>query len=96
MPGDVIVSDANQDTLEKLKADYPRIRTTTENTEVAEQNLVFLGLHPPVLAEALVGIKDSVKPDTAKFAPDNAAKALREMVQAGRKVGLAQSLAQAG
>jgi pyrroline-5-carboxylate reductase len=64
MPGDVLVSDANRGTLEKLKADYPEIRIApNNNSEAAGQDLVFLGLHPPVLADALAGIKDSLKPE---------------------------------
>ena len=64
MPGDVVVSDANRDTLEKLKADYPEIRIVpNNNSEASAQDLVFLGLHPPVLADALAGIKDRLKPE---------------------------------
>jgi len=63
MPGDVVVSDANLDTLEKLKADYPEIRVVPDNnSEAAGQDMVFLGLHPPALADALAGIKDRLKP----------------------------------
>jgi pyrroline-5-carboxylate reductase len=63
MPGDIVVSDANPDALEQLRSDYPGIRITAENTEAAGQDLVFLGLHPPVLADALAGIKDRLKPE---------------------------------
>jgi pyrroline-5-carboxylate reductase len=65
MPGEVVVSDANPDALEKLKADYPEIRIVpNDNSEAVGQDLVFLGLHPPVLADALAGIKDKLKSES--------------------------------
>jgi len=61
MPGGIVVADTNPDVIKRLQSDYPEIRTTAENTEAAGQDLVFLGLHPPVLADTLAGIKDSLK-----------------------------------
>lgn len=63
LPGKIVVSDSNRDTLERLKSDYPEIGVVTdENSRAAGQDLVFLGLHPPVLADAVEGIKESIKP----------------------------------
>ena len=54
MPGRVVVSDTNPDVLQKLQSCYPEIGITPDNNrEAAGQDLVFLGLHPPVLADAL-------------------------------------------
>ena len=64
MPESIIVSDTNQNVLEKLRVDFPEIKILlNNNTEAAVQDLVFIGLHPPVLADALAGIKDSLKPE---------------------------------
>jgi len=63
MPGSIFVSDTNPDVMKRLHSDYPEIRTTPDNIEVAGQDLIFLGLHPPVLADALAGIKDSLNPE---------------------------------
>jgi pyrroline-5-carboxylate reductase len=63
LPGDVVVSDPNPNTLERLRSDYPEIGVAThDNSQPAGQDLVFLGLHPPVLADALSGIKESIRP----------------------------------
>lgn len=62
MPGDIVVSDENPDALEKLRSDFPEIKIVpNNNSEAAGQDLVFLGLHPPVLTDALAGVKDSLK-----------------------------------
>ena len=63
MPESILVSDTNPDVIKKLQSGYPEIRTTPNNSEAAGQDLVFLGLHPPVLADALAGIKDRLNPE---------------------------------
>ena len=81
MPGDVVVSDANRDTLEKFKADYPEIRIVpNNNSEAAVQDLVFLGLHPP--ADALAEIKGSLKPEAIliSLAPKFSIEKLTQML----------------
>jgi pyrroline-5-carboxylate reductase len=63
MPGKVVVSDCNAETLAKLKARFPQIEIAPGNSAAAaSQDIVFLAVHPPVLAEVLTGIKGSVKP----------------------------------
>ena len=64
IPGNIVVSDTNRDVLENLQSDYPKIRTTQKNHEAAGQDLVFLGIHPPVLAETLAEIKGCLKAET--------------------------------
>ena len=64
MPENVVVSDTNPDVLQKLEYVFPKIRIVhNNNREAAGQDLVFLGLHPPGLADALVEIKECLKPE---------------------------------
>jgi pyrroline-5-carboxylate reductase len=63
MPGIIVAGDTNPDVLEKLQAEHPGIGITADNHEAAGHDLVFLGLHPPVLADSLAEIKDSLKPE---------------------------------
>jgi pyrroline-5-carboxylate reductase len=37
-------------------------RTTANNRDAAGQDIVFLAVHPPVLADTIAGIKDALKP----------------------------------
>lgn len=63
MPGKIVVSDCNGETLAKLKARVPIIETASGNSAAAAaQDIVFLAVHPPVMAEVLADIKGSVKP----------------------------------
>jgi len=83
MPGEIVVSDSKPDALEKLKMDFPEIRIApNNNSEAAGQNLVFLGLHPPVLADALAGIKESLKPESilVSLAPKFSIEKLSELL----------------
>jgi len=83
MPEEIVVSDASPDALEKLKMDFPEIRIApNNNSEAAGQNLVFLGLHPPVLADALAGIKESLKPESilVSLAPKFSIEKLSELL----------------
>jgi pyrroline-5-carboxylate reductase len=63
MPGKIVVSDCNADTLAKLKARFPQIETAPGNSgAAASQDILFLAVHPPVMAEVVAGIKGSLKP----------------------------------
>jgi pyrroline-5-carboxylate reductase len=61
MPHRIVVSDCNEDTLAKLKARFPNIETTPGHSAAA-QDIVFLAVHPPVMAEVAAAIKGSLKP----------------------------------
>ena len=63
MPGTVIVSDTNDEVLNKLKNEFPGIRITKNNAEPAKCEYVFLSLHPPVIAQMLEEIKSHINPD---------------------------------
>ena len=62
LPARIVVSDCNAETLGKLKARFPSIETVAQSAAAAAQDIVFLAVHPPVMAEVLAGIKGSVKP----------------------------------
>ncbi len=60
--GKIIVTDTNADVLANLKKTYPEIQTGDAGT-VAEQEIVFIALHPPVVIDTLELIKGRVKND---------------------------------
>ena len=62
LPAKIIVSDCNAETLAKLKARFPSIEAVAQSAASAAQDIVFLAVHPPVMAEVLAGIKGSIKP----------------------------------
>lgn len=62
LPANIVVSDCNADTLAKLKARFPQIETAPGNSgAAASQDIVFLAVHPPVMAEVAGGVKGSLK-----------------------------------
>lgn len=64
LPRQVIVSDANVETLHALKADFPAITLApNDNKAAAASDLVFVALHPPVMKDALNQIAAALKPD---------------------------------
>ena len=63
IPGKIVVSDCNAETLAKLKTRFPQLETAPGNSSAAAaQDIVFLAVHPPVMAEVLAGIKSSLAP----------------------------------
>jgi len=62
LPANIVVSDCNPDTLTKLKAQFPSVQAIAESHAAAAQDIVFLAVHPPVMAEVAAAIKGSVKP----------------------------------
>jgi pyrroline-5-carboxylate reductase len=64
LPEKIVVSDCNADALAKLNAQFPGIETAPgKATTAAAQDLVFLAVHPPVMAETTASIKGSIKPE---------------------------------
>ncbi len=62
IPTHVVVSDASDAVLANLKAEWPPVRTIPNgNGEAAGQDIVFLAVHPPALAEVAAQIKSSLK-----------------------------------
>ena len=63
LPGTVVVSDANAEVLQKLKAIFPKVAISQgDNGKPAAQEIVFLALHPPAIFGGLGEIKASLKP----------------------------------
>lgn len=64
LPEKVLVSDPDASRLQKVVAiDPQRIQVVGSNREAAQAELVFLAIHPPVIAEVAAEIKDSLSPD---------------------------------
>lgn len=63
-PASIAVSDCNAETLATTQARFPWISPATESRAVAKQDIVFLAVHPPAMAEVAAGIKGSFKPET--------------------------------
>jgi pyrroline-5-carboxylate reductase len=59
----VVVSDSNEETLKRLRTEFPSITVTCDNREAAAQDEVFFALHPPAFPAVLAEITDSLKPD---------------------------------
>jgi pyrroline-5-carboxylate reductase len=63
LPAQIVVTDINSDVLETLKKDFPSIEIVLNNATVpAACDVVFIGLHPPVIVDVLQKIKAIVKP----------------------------------
>jgi pyrroline-5-carboxylate reductase len=62
LPASIVVSDCNAESLAKLKTQFPSAQTTADSRAAAAQDIVFLAVHPPVMAEVAAGIKGSLKP----------------------------------
>jgi len=62
LPANIVVSDCNWDSLAKIKTQFPSVQTTANSRAAASQDVVFMAVHPPVMAEVAAGIKGSLKP----------------------------------
>lgn len=62
LPANIMVSDCNAESLAKLKARFSGVQTASGSGAAAAQDIVFLAVHPPVMAEVVAGIKGSLKP----------------------------------
>lgn len=58
----VRVADVSAEALDRLRDEFPWIEPATSE-EAAAQSLVFVALHPPVLAETLARIAPCLRPD---------------------------------
>jgi pyrroline-5-carboxylate reductase len=61
LPAGITVSDPNAETLGQLKRRFPAITTTPDNPLAAAQDLLFLAVHPPAMADAAAGVKGALK-----------------------------------
>lgn len=64
LPAQVVVSDPNPSALAKLKERLPHVTTVSgDNLKSADQDIVFLAVHPPAMAEAAGQIKGALRQD---------------------------------
>jgi pyrroline-5-carboxylate reductase len=64
MPARVLVSDPSQATLDALKARYPAIETCLgDNCAAAGQQVVLLGLHPPMFGDSVPELAPVLRAD---------------------------------
>lgn len=63
LPAKIVVSDCNADALARLKTRFATVDTAAASQVAASHDIVFLAVHPPVMAEVAAGIKSSLKSD---------------------------------
>jgi pyrroline-5-carboxylate reductase len=56
---DIVVTDPNTEALQKLKTCYPTYKIADPAT-AASQDIVFISLHPPMIMDTLVSIKNNI------------------------------------
>ncbi len=80
MPARVVVSDPDAAALERLRSRYPV--EPGDNCRAAEQDVVFVGLHPPVMAGVAAEIRDSLRSDAVvvSLAPKITVSRLTELL----------------
>lgn len=102
LPAKIVVSDCNAEALASLKARFPTVETVATSDSAAAQDLVFLAVHPPVIAEVATGIKDHLKPEAVvvslapKFNIAKLAELLGGFARLARVIPNAPSLVGAG
>ena len=57
----IVVYDTNPEVLTALKIQFPGITVADSNMEPAQQDMVFIALHPPAIMDALESIKSEIK-----------------------------------
>lgn len=60
-PAKIVVSDCSGESLAKITSQFPGVQTASENQAAASQDIVFLAVHPPVMAEVASDIKGCLK-----------------------------------
>lgn len=65
MPASIVVSDCNADSLNKLKGRSPQVQIVADKPGLAAgQDVVFLAVHPPVMAEVATGLRGTIGADS--------------------------------
>lgn len=88
LPKSIIVSDTNNDVLEKLKQLFPNITICNDNREPAKQDFVFIALHPPVCKDVLGEIKNIIKENSIifSFAPKLTIEKINLLTEGKKKI----------
>jgi pyrroline-5-carboxylate reductase len=64
LPPKIVVSDPNQEVLQKLQNEFPTITIArNDNMQPAACDLVFVALHPPAVKDTLAPLTGMLKPD---------------------------------
>jgi pyrroline-5-carboxylate reductase len=101
LPGKIVVSDCNAATLASLKSLFPNIETGS-NAAAASLDVVFLSVHPPVMADVAASIKGYLKPQALlvslapKFTLDRLGGLLDGFTRLARVIPNAPSIINAG
>lgn len=61
MPRNIVVADTSAEALNRLRSQFTHITLVESGRQAAEQDIVFLALHPPAIPDALNDIKGSLK-----------------------------------
>lgn len=87
-PTRVLVFDSNQEMTTKLKQQFPFIVEGTLE-EAANQEIIFVALHPPVIMETLDIMKESLSPDAIviSLAPKITIEKISGKLNGHRQVG---------
>lgn len=89
LPEQIVVSDANEATLAKLRQGFPQIDTApTNNAKAAGQDIVFLAVHPPAIGEVAGQIKGSLRGDSllVSLAPKFTIAKLSELLGGSQRI----------
>jgi pyrroline-5-carboxylate reductase len=62
LSANIVVSDCSPESLAKLQTQVPGVQTAAGASPAASQDIVFLAVHPPLMAGVAAGIKDSLQP----------------------------------
>lgn len=88
-PKNVIVSDINEEVLKQLKLKFTGIQTTSNDlSKIAESDIVFVSLHPPVIIDIISKISNFIKNNTIiiSLAPKIKISKLKEIIKNSNKI----------
>lgn len=89
LPSKIVASDVDSGVLDRLRGRHPEVRCTAAGDPApAQQDVVFLALHPPAFGEALPVVRGSLRPDAlvVSLAPKITNARLAEMLGGYRRI----------
>jgi pyrroline-5-carboxylate reductase len=89
LPEEIVVSDGNDAVLSLLQKDFPEIvNLSADNTGPASCDLIFISLHPPVLADVLKTVSSFIKPEAVvvSLAPRLTLAKLSDVLNGHKKI----------
>ena len=89
LPTEIVVSDSDEQVLNRLKEVHPQIEVVPNgNARAAAQEVAFLALHPPAIAGAVADLKSAIKPDATvvSLAPKVTIARLTELLDGFAKI----------